>query len=215
MKRITLITCLIFLSLTGNAQQKLIGIKGALALTNIEWGKGLPNTKFMPNFATGFSFDYLFKNKVRLGSELLLERRGFKDKLNYTDGNGVTIGELKYSIAFTYISIPIKVGYTIGNRIYGFGNAGLIPAFLLSSKYNTDDIHFIGNNKNLTSTNPKFDLATLAEIGIGCKTKNNINVYTAFRFQNSLTSTLKEPFANGRSPKHVGLSLCAGLSYQL
>ena len=113
---------------------------------------------------------------------------------------------------YDYLAIPIKGGYIIGNKISGFANIGLVPAFLLNAIAEVpDELEII----DITDLPPKFDLAVLIEIGGNVKISERFFVTASFTYQHSLTTISNSDHFENSNFKHHGMILSYGIKYAL
>jgi hypothetical protein len=202
-------------------QNHLIGVKGGANSTNITSSNFLSKSDSRTGLTAGLTYEFLFKNHYSIGADLIYNQRGFTNDLVFTDNLGNPTGE-KYTTTFNYdyVSLPIKTGFNIGTKLYGFTNIGLIPSLLVDAKTTTPtfdtDAKFTGNETfDVTNRVSKFDFAGLVEIGGGYKFKERYWLFTSFSYQHSFTTiTNSEYFANSKI-RHNGMALTIGLKCAL
>jgi hypothetical protein len=203
-------------------QNHLIGIKGGYSWTNISTD-AFPNHETLRGFAAGLTYDYITRKKFSLGAELLYDQRGYKDELIFTDEHGNQIGE-KYAVPvhYNYLSLPLKLGYIMGNNFFGFANIGFCPALLQKVTatiplftYSAPDLIYRGDSTIEIKGPSKFDLGGFVEIGCGYKIKNRFTFVAAFRSQYSFTSMTNEDFFRYYYIRHYGMTLSLGIKYNL
>jgi len=202
-------------------QNHFIGVKGGFNMTNITTSNFIDQNDYRTGLSSGLTYEYLFKEHFSVGADLIYNQRGFTNDIIFTDDLGNPTGE-KYVTRYDYdyVSLPLNIGFNIGNKFYGFTNIGVIPSLLADAKttsptFNTDR-EFTGNETfDFTSQVTKFDLAGFAEIGGGYKFKNRFWLFTSFSYQYSFTTiTNSEYFANSKV-RHNGMTLKIGLKYAL
>jgi len=202
-------------------QNHLIGVKGGANSTNITSSNFLSQSDSRTGLTAGLTYEFLFKNHFSIGADLIYNQRGFTNDLVFTDNLGNPTGE-KYTTTFNYdyVSLPIKTGFNIGTKLYGFTNIGLIPSLLVDAKTTTPtfdtDAKFTGYETfDLTNRVSKFDFAGLVEIGGGYKFKERYWLFTSFSYQHSFTTiTNSEYFVNSKI-RHNGMALTIGLKCAL
>ena len=220
MKNILLII-LIIATLKVAGQNHLIGVKGGVNSTNITSSNFISQSDSRTGLTAGLTYEFLFKKHFSIGADLIYNQRGFTNDLVFTDNLGNPTGE-KYTSKFNYdyISLPIKTGFNIGTKLYGFTNIGVIPSLLVNAKTITPtfdtDAKFTGNETfDVTNRVSKFDFAGLVEIGGGYKFKGRYWLFTSFSYQHSFTTiTNSEYFANSKI-RHNGMALTIGLKCAL
>jgi len=220
MKNILLII-LTIATLKVAGQNHLIGVKGGVNSTNITSSNFISQSDSRTGLTAGLTYEFLFKKHFSIGADLIYNQRGFTNDLVFTDNLGNPTGE-KFTSKFNYdyISLPIKTGFNIGTKLYGFTNIGVIPSLLVDAKTITptfdSDAKFTGNETfDVTNRVSKFDFAGLVEIGGGYKFKGRYWLFTSFSYQHSFTTiTNSEYFANSKI-RHNGMALTIGLKCAL
>lgn len=212
-------TTFLFLKFEATAQGNWAGLTAGVGLLNASTSIG-EDRLALPGFSAGIVYDRHSKSNLIYGAELLYEQRGFGTELTVMDAQGNVTGEL-YTTRFryNYISLPITIGYKIGKRGYGFGNAGVVPAFLVTAKtvvpwFNIDS-EYTGDTTFTVKTASKFDIAGLAEIGIGYEFGRQLTFGASIRFQHSITSLTNDLyFTDGYIRNRQALALIA-FTYKL
>jgi len=202
-------------------QNHLIGVKGGANWTNITSSNFLNQNEYRTGLSAGLTYEYLLKKHFSVGADLKYNQRGFTNAIIFTDNLGNPTDE-KHTTKFNYdyVSLPIKTGFNIGNKFFGFTNIGVIPSLLVNAKttmptFNTDGKVTGNETFDVTNRVTKFDFAGLAEIGGGYKFKNRYWLFTSFVYQNSFTTiTNSEYFVNSKL-KHTGMTLTLGLKCSL
>ena len=220
MKQIFLII-LTITTLKVAGQNHLVGVKGGVNWTNITTSNFVNQHDFRTGISAGLTYEYLFKKHFSVGADLIYNQRGFTNDIVFTDNLGNPTGE-KYTTKFNYdyVSLPIKTGFNIGNKFYGFTNIGVIPSLLVDAKtvsptFNTDGKVTGNETFDVTNRVSKFDLAGLIEIGGGYKFKGRYWLFTSFSYQHSFTTiTNSDYFANSKI-RHNGMALTIGLKCAL
>jgi hypothetical protein len=220
MKNILLII-LTIATLKVAGQNHLIGVKGGVNSTNITSSNFISQSDSRTGLTAGLTYEFLFKKHFSIGADLIYNQRGFTNDLVFTDNLGNPTGEKCTSkFNYDYISLPIKTGFNIGTKLYGFTNIGVIPSLLVNAKTITPtfdtDAKFTGNETfDVTNRVSKFDFAGLVEIGGGYKFKGRYWLFTSFSYQHSFTTiTNSEYFANSKI-RHNGMALTIGLKCAL
>jgi hypothetical protein len=202
-------------------QNHLIGVKGGANSTNITSSNFLSQSDSRTGLTAGLTYEFLFKKHFSIGADLIYNQRGFTNDIVFTDNLGNPTGE-KYTLKFNYdyISLPIKTGFNIGTKLYGFTNIGVTPSLLVDARTTTPtfdtDGKLTGNETfDVTNRVSKFDFAGLVEIGGGYKFKGRYWLFTSFLYQHSFTTiTNSDYFANSKI-KHNGMALTIGLKCAL
>jgi hypothetical protein len=202
-------------------QNHFIGVKGGLNSTNITSSNFLSQIDSRTGLTAGMTYEYLFKKHFCIGADLIYNQRGFTNDIVFTDNLGNPTGE-KHTTKFNYdyVSLPIKTGFNIGNKLYGFTNIGVIPSLLVDAKTTTPTFDTNGKltgNETFDMTNrvSKFDLAGLIEIGGGYKFKERYWLFTSFSYQHSFTTITNSDYFTNSKIRHNGMALIIGLKCAL
>jgi len=216
-KEIIIALTLIALNVVG--QTHFVGIKGSTNWTNITSNDSY-NTSYRNGFSGGITYEYLLKTHFSLGADLIYNKQGFIENIDLMDEQGTVLDFDKIYNNYDYLSIPIKAGYNIGNRLYYFANIGLIPSLLVNAKtvYNMDDSDgkvldsFV---RELPENVSKFDLAGLIEIGGGFKFKNRYWLYSSLGYQKSFTTITNSYSYSNRKIRNNGIYFSIGIKYSI
>jgi hypothetical protein len=202
-------------------QNHLIGLKGGVNSTNITSSNFLSQNNSRTGLTAGLTYEFLIKKHFSIGADLIYNQRGFTNDIIFTNNLGNPTGE-KYTTKFNYdyVSLPIKTGFKIGNKIFGFTNIGVIPSLLVDAKTISPTFNTVGNvtgseTFDVTSRVTKFDFAGLAEIGGGYKFKDRYWLFTSFAYQYSFTTITNSEYFAISKIRHNGMTLTIGLKCAL
>ena len=153
-----------------------------------------------------------------MGVDLLYDQRGFINSADFKDSDD-TSQRITNHYKINYISIPVRTGFRIGKKAYGFANIGLVPAILLEAQSTTAIGNPDGSNVetetyNLTENTQKFDFAGLVEIGAGL-TINRSRIFTSFIYKHSFTNYYLGAYGISEESRHYGMNLSVGIQYAL
>ncbi len=232
MKNIFFSTLFLFsLSLLGQNNQ--IGIKGGLNMTNVTTKNFLNDNIDRTGYSCGLTYEHLFKkgtlsakghpgnSSQAFGLDIIYTQRGFENDIIFTDNYGNPTGIKRRSFYnYDYISIPIKVGFNIGNKLYFFTNIGACPSILIKATTETPSVDAMGNvtgtaTFDVTANVSKFDFAAFAEMGIGFKFKDRLWLFSSFTYQRSFTTISNTNYFAGSKILHYGKTISIGLKYSL
>ena len=219
--RIPLLFILTISTLQVAGQNHLIGVKGGLNSTNITSSNFIRKTDTKTGLTAGLTFEYLFKEHFSLGVDVIYNQRGFTNNLVLTDNSGNPTGE-RHTSTFNcdYISLPLKTGFHIGTKLYGFTTIGAVPSLLHNAQTTTPtfdkEANFIGNETfDITNRVSTFDLAGQIEIGGGYNLNERYRLFTSFSYQQSLTSITNSDYFEDSEIRHNGMSLTIGVKCAL
>ena len=210
-----------FMSVCAIGQEHYLGIKTGLNWTDVSSTNFLSgNTETREQragFNGGLMYEYHIDEMFHLGVDFLYAQKGFSQKIGFIAVNGGPLDEENSEYNFDYISLPIKGGITIGNKVSGFANLGITPSILVSSFIITPEIPgFSQENKtNLTNKASRFDMGGIAEIGVNYEILDSTVLFTSIGYQVSFTSLTTDKFFPSGEARHSGLVLALGLKYRL
>lgn len=169
MKKI-FITLLVLFSISSFAQNHYLGLKGGVNIANIS-GDNIPkDASSYIGFSAGLSYDFNLKNNILLGADLLYDRKGYIDKITFTNEEGVSQGLHNTYQQFNFVSLPIKVGYSIGDKLSAYAYFGIVPSYLINASYFVYEIDKPETSEykhanDWTEHYSKFELSGLVEVG--------------------------------------------------
>lgn len=216
MKKLFLLL-LLAMSAPAFGQNHYMGLKSGLLVSNVE-SDIYKNTESRKGFIGGLTYEYKINRSFNLGVDLLYAQRGFRNNTTLVDGSGNVVDEnsiLKHD--YNYFSIPIKGGFSIGEKIVGFVNIGLIPSFLINAQKTYPGIEGVMFDTafDVTDDYPRYSFEGLLEIGAAYKFENNFLIFTSFDYQHGFTSFTQNEFSNTFDMFHRGMSISVGLRYAL
>lgn len=167
------------------AQNHYFGTKAGINFSTVHIGNiqttYITSVDYLKSYTGGITYDYIFASNLIIGTEILYRQSGYTTLvsdnhilLKYIDEN---------------ISIPLKVGYQIGEKFIAFGNIGIVSSFLISSKdysLNNDDEMSLRNGRDNTDENPLYSLGGIAELGGGYSFKNDFLIYLSLGFHHDI-----------------------------
>ena len=197
-------------------QNHFLGVKGGANSTNITSSNFYSQNDSRTGLTAGLTYEFLFKKHFSIGADLIYNQRGFTNELEF-----INLGNL-YATAFNYdyVSLPIKTGFNIGTKLYGFTNIGVIPSLLVDAKitiptFDTDGWLAGKETYDVTHRVSKFDFAGLVEIGGGYKFNGRYWMFTSFSYQHSFTTITNSDYYSNSKIRHNGMNLTIGLKCAL
>ena len=219
--RIVVLYCLLSFSSVSFAQNHFLGVKGGISWTDITAKDFTIDRNFRTGTTFGLTYDVRVQKNTHYGVELIYNQRGFTSDLNsnliYGGIEGMK-GKLIFN--YNYISLPIKVGFDYGEKLYGFTNFCLAPSFLTVARQSlltvtTDNIVVPGELSKITSIVNRLDLAFILELGGGYKFSRNSLVFASFSFLHSLNSITNKFYFENTNIKHYGFIFNIGFKFAL
>lgn len=200
------------------SQSNMIGLQSGMSITNVFLDGNYSAKEIGINYRGGFNFTHNVNNLFNVGIDILYEQKGFKDPYVLTDeaGNNTVsaIGKFNYN----YLSIPLKVGFSGGNRIQGFVNTGLVSSFLIKAGVRIPSLstqEFNANNQDFTDEVSRLDIGVMFESGIRFKFTERVLLNISSSFQQGFISAARENQFSDKKMFHYGFMFSAGLNYVL
>jgi hypothetical protein len=194
----------ILISTFAIGQNHFVGFQSGLNFTSVKPNEDLKNSSMKTGFIGGVTYDLNFSNRYQIGVGVLYSQQGFNDQPIFVEGENVNVLDEKIKIKYDYLSIPIKIGYEMGNKIKIIPKIGITPAILVNAKH-----------EDYVS---KFDFGGLIEVGVENDLSENIILFSALSYKQSLTNYFNSDYFDrydDTARKHFGFSLSLGLKYRL
>ncbi|WP_372948421.1 outer membrane beta-barrel protein [Mariniphaga sp.] len=219
MKQI-LIILFIALTTTAFGQTHIIGMQVGLNLTNISANEIFYNSEMRAGFTGGITYDLKLSDRYRIGVDVLYSQQGFSEKFSLVDEYGTYYGEVNSEMNFDYMSIPIKIGYEIGNKIKIIPKIGMVPAFPVTAesiipKLNDSKLVIGQETVDQMDYISKFDFGGLIEIGIERALSEKLIICSALAYKHSLTTFSNIDYFGDHNLRHYGFSVSVGIKHGL
>lgn len=220
MKKILLI---LFISLSINVlgQEHFVGVQTGLNITSISSKEVFDDAKMRTGFSGGINYELKTSGKFQYEINALYSQRGFNEKIILMNEYGVEMGENDdFKFYYNYFSIPLKVGYELGNKIKIIPRVGIVPSFLLKAGLVMPKFDENGNvtgDDTLDHTDyvSRFDFGGLAELGFERELSDNMLLCAALNYKYSLTTFSNSDYFNNSKMRHYGYSISIGIKYRL
>jgi opacity protein-like surface antigen len=200
------------------SQSNSIGIKTGASFSNVISKRFMSNNEQKIGIVAGITYDYSFSKHFFAGVEANYEQRGFKNYIIFTDINGNPTGRKEPThFQYDYLSLPVKLGYRVGNKFFGFAGIGIIPAYMIKATAMVpafgENFVVIGQTISKSHIVSKFDFGGLAEIGGGFIFKENFSLNISFRYQRSFTSISNDNYFPTSEIRHITMQPSIGIKY--
>lgn len=208
----------IVISIPALGQNHFIGLKSGINWTNVNSTNFINNNENRAGFNGGLTYEYLLNKKFSVGIDFLYYQKGFTNDIVFTDELGNPTGEGANSeFNYNYLSLPLKGGFVIREKISGFANLGIIPSVLIDSETIMTAIDGFAEEttNNVTDKVTKFDLGGLVEIGANYKLLTDFLISASIGYQHSFTSITNDNYFSNAEARHYGAVLSIGLKYSL
>ena len=199
-------------------QQQSIDIRGGIVFSNKTSDDFLNDSEFRKGFLTGFNYEYHFSNNYSIGLGFIFNQRGFSISSEFTDVYGdPTGGQSESEFNYSYLNIPIKGGYSIGNKLKGYVNLGLSPNILIKAEhvfpsYEVNNMYFEKETYDVKNKVSDLSLSGLAELG-ACYKISDITLMTSIAYSHDITTFSNDDYFKNTNLRHIALSFSIGLKY--
>jgi hypothetical protein len=214
----------IFLSLCLGAisQTQSLGLKTGLSWCNQSGSNYYSSSESIQRYLLSADYNYQFKSKLKVGVGVSYAPAGFKVPLIFTDQAGNVINNEPLYMKFThdYISIPIKVGYEFGNKLFGYGDIGIAPSFLIKAERTnpTFDENLQHNGEvtiEMTDQYAPIEFGGVLDLGIGYKLSDRYSLFVEGNFYQGLTTITTDNYFIDKTIFNSRSSALIGIRYTL
>ena len=192
-----------------------VGIEGGPSLILLYGNDILKNHKPTLGASSGLFFQFNFKKCISLRTNLAFERKGSVLSSQLNDMNGDPIGEVTTNTNFDYLTLPILVRATFGQKAHLFVNMGPYFGYLIKQSSVSEGDYILPVSSDNTSYYSRFDAGLTAGIGFSIpirkqflfsfEVRNNLGLYNVSNLEVINDGTIKTNSTN----------FLLGLSYKL
>jgi len=143
------------------------------------------NFRFAPRFGHGVA--YMISDRLSIEAGFLFNGQGSKITITLTDEMAMPIGQIAAYNKIRLLSAPVKLGYYVGNDLFGFARIGLQPSyvesFVFRSPAMTDldpNVYYDFDQSIMVST---MDFSALFEFGVGYHLTSHWRIFGNTGFQ--------------------------------
>ena len=217
MKKAVLISILVIITTLTYSQKQLVGINGGIIFSNIKMNSDFFTERtFKTDWTSNINYERFFTERISIETGLQYERKGFVDYYTYIDNNGNKLKKEQLFQRYEYISIPISIKYSIGNKLKTYGQIGLIPSYFLTGKIEYPDIARPAIPKiPLKDKVNRFDLGAFVGIGFSYNIFKKIELNINGIFNHSFISMTSEKYFEEYKIYNYLYSVNLGLKYYL
>jgi len=167
MKKLFILTLLFSINIISFGQFTSISPKLGLTVSK---ARGYDKISYKSGYLFGASAAYLLNSKLSLKPELLIEQKGSRGEIEFTDQNGWSLGVADWYSTWNYLTLPFQIQYNLFERNGIYLSAGGYAGYLLwaSDKINAENAG--GTNESAKtdiSGYNKWDAGLCAGVGIG------------------------------------------------
>lgn len=168
-------------------------------------------TKPILRYAFGGSLDYHFTDKLAFAANIIYERKGNSYLTQMTDAMGNPIYLATTYAYYDYLSIPVLLKPSFGNKLKFFLTLGPNFNFLL----NTSTEISSSSQQNMNPYFNLFDLGLTTGIGITAPLSDKFNFSVELRNNLGLLNISKVPVYGNGTIQINSTNLLIGVSYKL
>lgn len=214
-----LVLCVICISATAQRNKLNIGIEGSASSiflkTNIQ---GIYPLERSIGFSTAATIQYNFPRIFSIRTNVAFERKGAKQFVPMNPDAATGSIDNRVDHHFDYLSLPLLLRATLGNRIQFFVNAGGYVGYLLKQQ-----VKYTQNGERYTSDNTdkytSLDAGMCAGGGLGLSIRKKIILSLELRYNGGLRDINLEkiafPYYYTVDIKTSATNLLLGISYKL
>ena len=217
MKKIIFTSILIIISILTYSQKQLIGINGGIVFSNIKINSDFFTERtFKTDWTSNINYEIFFTERISIETALQYERKGFVDYYSYLDNKGNEIKKEQLYQRYEYISIPISMKYSIGNKLKTCGQIGLVPSFFLNGEIEYPNIARPAIPEiPLKDKVNRFDLGIFFGLGFSYKILKKIELNINGIFNHSFISLTSERYFEEYEIYNYLYNVNVGLKYFL
>jgi len=211
-------TALMAFSAAAQTPYRQFGIKAGMNISNVHSNLSNYTTKDILVGAASLTYDRVYFRFFTVGGELNLVQRGYSNPFQITDSLGTTLGVVDLRNKFNYFSVPLKLGVQFGKRVYLFGNAAVVPGYLMKA---ITELPVVDSNglitdyvwQDVSNNAAQFELSTQIEVGIGVTKAKRYKFYVSAAKQQALTNILNDPHTTFNL-KSTGIIISTGMKIE-
>jgi hypothetical protein len=212
-----LIFTLIVTSISSFAQNSHIGFIGGARLNNIATNITNVEPHSQAGWLGGIAYQYNFSEHYSFGTDLVFYKTGFALKQDIVDEAGNLRTKQHIPFIYYYTGLPLKLGYTSGEKFFWSTKIGMCPSLLISAKYlipGSKDAYFPNGepvyHNYITNEIKQFDVSGLLEVGGGIKVGNRARFFVNAIAMMSLTNHSTDTFFSARIKQQLGAHFSDG-----
>jgi hypothetical protein len=178
---------------------------------------------FKPGLKTGIHYHLIFENNISLMIDLLYVQKGFGYDFEYQAYNSdfePYDGTSEYNFAYDFISLPVSIGYSFGDKFSVTPYLGIAASRLVQAKHKYT-LHDDSNNimdegvENKYTVLPKYDWPVHGGLYLQYRLKEKIALFSKLQFTYSLNTFSGEQYFSESALTHYGYGLSLGLSFSI
>lgn len=211
--------------------QSFIGASIGTAFTNAVTSEKAENNTAM-SYKLDLVYEYVFPKHLLLETGLTHYASRFESVNVFISENAEQLSYSQSNHNYYYVGIPLKIGYTFGDRLSVALKAGIIPAYLVKGVREEPEETIPDNSdrrilKALAVEDPseskypdsdyanKFSLAATAEFNFQYAFNKKSHLFTSFGFMRSFTSVTNDRYLPEINIYNYGFTVNVGMKYRI
>ena len=167
-------------------------------------------------FSSGLTFQYNFPKLISIRTNVAYERKGAFSKFQFTDIAGNPIREITLYTNFYYLTMPLLIRLTFGNKIRFFVNIGPYFGYLIIQTFETSAFNLFPKSiSDNTDSFKRFDMGLTSGLGGGLPINDKFLLTLEIRNNLGFYNVSKVPIENNGSILTTSTNLLIGIAYRL
>ena len=212
-----LLYCIILVQ-SATTQTVLVGLEAGPTYTDLRLSNEFSRKIFDPmaGFTAGTNFTIRFTKNLGLRTGLNFERKGTQTNLSFTDDNGTISFNVNEKQFFDFISLPILLEASFGNRIKGIVQLGQSIGFLAQHTSHFKNLPSLNGPDKFHRTDDfrRVEHAIVGGVGLELKLAEVMSAQFLVRPSYGLTNLDNDSFAFGSNEIRT-VSVAGMLGFQV
>jgi hypothetical protein len=192
-----------------------IGIEGGPSLISLRGNVAINNQTTTAGFLGGVFCQYNFSKVFSLRTGLAYEQKGTSSPSFVNDNLGNVLGQVNVRSQFNYLTMPLLVRATFGQKIKYFVNAGPYYGYLINQKLETASTTFKRDFTDNTFFYNRADFGISTGLGISIPIKSRFALSAEIRHNLGLANISKLPVIGAGTINTNATNVLFGVTYKL
>ena len=195
------------------SQQHLLGVEGGVTISSINSREGSIDPKSRTYYNLGISYELRTISKYSFKFEIKFKKQGFSHEVYLFSPEGVSLGKYNMIDNYNYLSFPIKVGYSVGNKLLFIPSIGLNPSYLIKAEESRPLYFESGEWLNIYDRVRHFDIGGIFDLQLSYLITQHLEIKSNLSFSHSFINSDIDRYAS--RIMHKGLLFSLGINYRL
>ncbi|MHB1279454.1 MAG: porin family protein [Bacteroidia bacterium] len=152
---------------------------------------------------------------ISFRTALLFDRKGSSFTVPVTDDEGNSLGDMRTTFNHDFLTVPLLVRATFGQKVRFFVNTGPYFSYLLKQSIVSKGDQIKTMKQTDTDGYKRFDMGISAGIGLAVPLCSTMKLNVEVRNNLGLVDVSDRPIANNGMLKHNSANLLVGVSFLL